>query len=130
MSIFHVLSNLKHNGQVFEKGTLFAGEENQHQDLVKIGVLAVIDGAETVEEAKEIIGVNAEQAKAPEAEAPKTTPQDTWGAQPDTVPEAPKEPVAPISPESGSNEQVEAPTGQKEADVDAPKTTENAGDNL
>ena len=74
--IYKVLSNLNHNGTSHAKGEYIDGEFAGSEALVLDGVLKLIEGATTIEEAKEI------EAEASEQEAPaeeEVAPQDTWG---------------------------------------------------
>ncbi len=81
MSIFLVNSNLNHDNEVHEKGSFFDGELSVFQSLVDAGVLSVVDGASSIEDAKEIVEKNIEKASEPEVKQPES--QNTWGPKPD-----------------------------------------------
>lgn len=97
MSIILVVSNLKHDGTDYKKGQFIDSEPSVFQGLINEGVLRVIDGAETVKEAEEIL---AEEVAAAGDEEVAAAPKDTWGAVPDAPEEVeekkeePKEEVA------------------------------------
>ena len=80
MTIFKVISNIKHNGTDFTKGSFIAEEFVGSQVLVNDGVLKVIEGAETIEEAK---AIDAETQAIVESEEEVVEPKDTWAPEPD-----------------------------------------------
>lgn len=61
--IFQVLTNIKHNGEIFPVGKFFEGEKGEFIVLVKDGALKMIEGAKTIEQAKKII--SSESVKSP-----------------------------------------------------------------
>jgi len=82
MTVFiKVNSNLNHNGQTYQKGSVFEAEQGEFQQLINNGVLSVIDGAENITEAEQIASTP-EVVEATQAEE-VVTPNDTWGPQPD-----------------------------------------------
>lgn len=89
MNILQVLSDLKHNGTLHKAGTFLEAEAGQFEDLVKQGILKVIEGAENVEEAAKIVLADAQKTAAVAAEASKEA-ENTWGpkADPIVAPEA------------------------------------------
>lgn len=85
---FKVLSNLKHNGEDFKKDSIISGEMAQLEHLVKDGVLVVVEGAESLEDAKVLANTSITPEEAPEV--PAAEPVNTW--------EAAKEPVVAVVP--------------------------------
>ena len=91
-TIFQVLSNLNHSGTRYTKGQIFEGNLAEFGNLVTDGVLRVVNGAESIEEAKEIVAKEGETAVA-ESTTPEKEPENTWGPKPDEVPEVKDEVV-------------------------------------
>jgi len=138
MSIFKVLSSLNHNGTIHEKGSILNVEVNagQFDSLVADGVLELVDGARTEDEAKEIIASKVAEndtVVAPEA----VKPQDTWGPQPDkeavlppvATETAPVEATAPEATIPSTDAQI-APEKVAGAETEAPKAPEVTGNDL
>ena len=82
MTIFLVQSGLKHDGQLYTKGSMFEGDAGTFRHLVNDGTLREIEGASSFEEAEKILAEEAEQ-ETENGEEAIATPQDTWGPQPD-----------------------------------------------
>lgn len=94
--ILQVLSNLKHNGDTLRAGSFIEAELGEFGSLISDGVLKVIEGANTPEEAAEIVSQEqASRIEAGEAEE-KVAPQDTWAPT--------KEPV--VAPDLSGQESV------------------------
>ena len=91
--IYQVLSNLKFGETLHKAGDIFEGEVAHYEYLVADKVLRVVEGAKSVAHAMEIIAAEKAAIPTPE-EAAVIAPKDTWGAQPDKQPEAPKAPEA------------------------------------
>jgi len=73
--IYKVTSNIKHNGEDIKKGS-FVEEFVGANTLAADGVLKLVEGATTLEEAVEI---DAEEiAKAGESVEEEVAPQNTW----------------------------------------------------
>lgn len=105
--IYHVLSNIKHNGEEFKKGSFIEGALGEYTGLVEAGALAIVEGADTIEEAKEIVGKPAETPTA--TEAPKVEEQNTWGPRPDNALE--NQPLSEEEKDKAPEEQkTDAPT--------------------
>lgn len=132
-TFFKVVSNLKHNGENFPKDSFMEGELEQLGHLVKDGVLLVVEGAESVEDAKVLF--EAGLPSEPVAEVPAVEGANTWEPRKDPV-------VADVSKEEEVTPQVnsEANTGTPEGEKvegapgvvgqgDLPPVTD-AGDNL
>ena len=100
--IFQVLSNLNHSGTRFEKGQFFEGNYSEFGNLVNDGVLRVVHGAESIEEAKEIVAKESETA-GPETSTEEKEPENTWGPKPDEI-EIPKEEVVNVNLEEYKGE--------------------------
>lgn len=87
---------MKHNGVEYATGSFIEAEVAQFEQLINDGVLRVVDGAKTIEQAMELAGK--EVVNTVEEVAEIVENQDTWGAKPDpVVTEEVKEPVAPVS---------------------------------
>ena len=78
--IFKVISNIKHNGDDFLKGSFIADEFAGSEILVNDGVLKEIVGAETIEEAK---AIDAESQAIEESAEEVVEPKDTWAPEAD-----------------------------------------------
>lgn len=76
--IFLVLSNLKHDGEVLEKGSVFQGAIETFQSLVDAGVVKVVEGAETLEQAAEMVKKEVDEVAAKAQAAVAAAPKDTW----------------------------------------------------
>jgi hypothetical protein len=89
--------NLKHNGDSVTAGTIVQAEDGAFSDLVALGVMTPVPGANSAEEAAAML---AEAQAAQEQAAPAPAPsQDTWGPtkEPVVAPEAPAAPDAPAA---------------------------------
>lgn len=133
--IIQILSNLRHNGENFKKDVVVNWEDEATlEQLVKDGVVRVVEGAETAEEAVKLLEneANAEIANAeviaesaPQDTFAPTGTANTWEAETDeeVTPAAPKtEEVKTDTEEAGKEETTpDAATGE-EAETDAPVT--------
>lgn len=121
MSIFHVLSNVRHNGTSYEKGAFVDGDIAEFGQLVAMCVLAEVDAA-SVEEATVVVALESEQKAAETVTVEAAKPANTWGparVEPEN-PETKQE-----TPEIGSDEAKE----QETTDVPLPAPGEaGAGD--
>lgn len=130
MAIFKVKSNLTHNGDRYEAGNLIEGDDAAFQPLVADGVLEVVEGAATAEEAKDIIAAQESEEAAKPAAEPEAKPADTWGAQPDPVTPAEGAETAPDA-DAAAAEGQEAATPTTDAPAaDSAATAEALGANL
>lgn len=115
MNIYKVLSNLKHNGVDYLKGTFFQSEpESAFNVLVSDGVLRLMDGASTIEEAEKMDAEEMENAKQVEQEKEATAGDNTWEPKKDDEVTAPENDV--VTPETKEPEVVTTPEND-----DAPK---------
>jgi hypothetical protein len=73
-TFFHIKSTVKHNGTTYTKDSVLQGELVEFQTLVNDGLFAVLEGAETLEEAEQIV---ADSKITPEAQAKED--ENTWG---------------------------------------------------
>lgn len=113
MTIFHVVSNLNYSGTIYKTGDFIENELAGFEDLVKDGVLRIVEGAETAAQAAQIIAAEAEAKLQNEASAEAKAPKDTWGPQPNKTPEelsAEKEAAnksdKPVSPTNDAGEAI------------------------
>lgn len=81
--IYHVLSNLNHNGDIHLKGDVFESDF-AFDELVAEKVLEVID-ATTVAEAKDILTTRGEKVNE-EVQAEEKKPENQWEAKKDPIP--------------------------------------------
>lgn len=128
---FLALSNLKHNSDTYVKGTVFEGPFEQLESLVIDGVLRVVEGAETYEQALEIVTKEAE-AQLEAAKAPAPAAADTWAPQ---KPAETTEKVedAPADTTSTDNTDANAPivgTGDVAPAAGTVEASTETGDNL
>lgn len=127
MSIFHVVSNLNHNGTIHKKGSFFEGEVSEFESVISIGVLKVVEGAKDLEHAAKIIAEEATKQEVASAEVKE--PQNTWGPKPDPIVapvEAPKTDATDTKTTEAGTPAPEAPkTSNEVAPLDL-----NAGLNL
>jgi len=78
MSIFQVLSRIKHNSTEYAPGEFLQGEYAEFKNLIG-GALRFFEGATSIEEAKSIVA-NESQAT---VEAPVPAKPDTWAPSPE-----------------------------------------------
>lgn len=88
--IYQVQSNVRHNGDSYVKGTLLSSDESFDQ-LVSDGLFKVIEGAETIEEAKKIVEEEKE-LESMENESGDVAQANTWEPQKESKPEESTEP--------------------------------------
>jgi hypothetical protein len=81
--IFQVLSNLKYGADSYTAGTFFSGGLEEFGYLVTEGVLKMIPGAKTIDEAQEIVAKENEIAQEQAQKDASIAPENTWGPQPD-----------------------------------------------
>lgn len=116
-TIVQVVSNVKHNGVAYEKGTVMVLDSGMHQ-LLSEGLLREIKGVSTVEEGMAIVGQ--EVAATAEEKEDVVASSDTWGAQPDPKPEAEKAPeteVKDAEPSAPATDTTTAPVAPVEGDT-------------
>jgi len=99
--IYKVIENVKHNGDVFAKGSFTSAEDGAFAQLVADGIFAIIPGVDTIEEAK---ALDAEQTEEQEVEKPAPE-QNTWEAKPDAEADAPTEEV--VTPPTQTDDKSE-----------------------
>lgn len=87
--IIQVLSDLKLNGVLVKAGDFFESEISAFADLIDQGVLRVIHGAQTVDEAVQKVKEEADAAIVSAEEQEAAAEQNTWGAKKDPVEPAP-----------------------------------------
>lgn len=134
--IFKVLSNLNHNGIAYTAGSFITGEGATFDSLVADKILKIVEGAESVEDAKILDSEPTAETTAEETVVAK--PADTWGPQPDIDPNPapvdtePKAETAQDEQKGDDSDKVEDSTSNKEPEaVSEEKTTEDTtGDNL
>lgn len=125
--IFQVLSNLNHSGDLYKAGTFFEGELSEFGNLVKDGVLRVVEEAKTIAEAQEIVAKE-DAAKANQTASEESAP-NTWGPKAE-APEAPAEPEKPAAPADQVGEKADAETVKPGEVGTGDVAPVNAGDNL
>jgi len=89
-TILYVLSNLKHNGDVYAAGSFIEATEadlKALETLVTDGVLRVMEGAKTTAEAAETIANEKAVALDAVESAKENAPEDTWGPKTETTAE-------------------------------------------
>ena len=104
-TIFLVKSNIKHDGTEYKKGSFFEAEYDAFQDLVNDGVLRVVAGASSVEEAEAIIAKENEETGEQAIKEKEVQPENTWGPKAD-------EPKAPEKVEDPKPEEYNGPMGK------------------
>lgn len=119
MSIFQILSNVKHNGDNLTAGNFFEGELAEFAHLVKDGVLRIMEGAKNLEHAAEIAQKESEVAQQAAAEAEQTQPQNTWESKkPEATPSADETADKPLAPgQVGQGDQPPAPAADAGANL-------------
>jgi hypothetical protein len=124
-----VLKNLKHDGDLLEAGSLFEGAVEEFQQLIDMGVLKVIEGAKTLDEAAEMAKAQvAEIAEKVKSDALKSNHADVWKAKPNVPPV-----VTPPVPAPEAQKTDEASTTGQAPVVgagDLPPAPVETGDNL
>lgn len=108
MSIFHVLSNVRHNGTSYEKGAFVDGDISEFGQLVAMGVLAEVDAA-SADEAAVVVALESEQKAVETATVEAAKPANTWGP-------------ARVEPENPETKQETPEIGS--GDAEAPETTD------
>lgn len=104
MAIFKTLSNLRTGSEMHETGTFFEGKIEEMGKLVEDGVLEVVKGATTVQEAM------SQTEDKPEVVDETPAPQNTWGPQ--AGPETPvTEPALPDQTNGSGIETTQPSTG-------------------
>jgi len=79
-TFFEVKGNVKFNGVEYKKDTIVSGEVSEFQSLVNDGLFFVLEDAETLEQAQEIVESSKKTIEDEEIEVP---PENTWGPKPD-----------------------------------------------
>lgn len=95
MSIFQVLSNIRHSGTDYLTGSFFEATVEEFAHLVSGGALRIIDGATSVQEASDMVAKEMADAQMKAEQAVAVQPPDTWAPSPE--PE-----TTPVSPESSA----------------------------
>lgn len=127
-TIFHVLSNLNHSGDIYKKGEFMEADLDTFKHLVTDGVLRVVEGAKTIKEASKII--EREQVKAEEIRSAVVAPRNTWGPQKDEEEVPEKEDVIDDIPPGEVGKGDVPPTAQSNTKIDSVKKSDETGDNL
>jgi len=115
MSIFKVNSNFKHNGQPYQKDTVFEGTTEEFGHLAEAGVLTIVEGAKNVDEAVDIIVEEAK--KDDEKEKIEIAPENTWGPQPDKDVADARFPVEEVKPIEENKVPIASEEAKKEEDL-------------
>ena len=117
MTIFLVKSNLKIDGDNFLAGSFIEGDTGRFSTLISDKVIEEVTGAETMEEAKEIVAKRDAEVAAEAEIAEEAKPQNTWGPTkkeeetPDTTAEITPPDTTPETPvETEKNEEVTTET--------------------
>lgn len=80
--IYLVLSNLNHEGNLYQKGALIDGDYSPvFINLVRDGIIKEVLGASTFKEAKKIL--ETEETSTLEETTPEVEPENTWGGRKD-----------------------------------------------
>lgn len=82
-TIFLVKQNLKHNGTDYKVGQLVQDEFEATPNLVNDGVLRVIEGAESIQEAEAILAEEKEKHGERASGEAELQPENTWGPRKD-----------------------------------------------
>lgn len=122
-TIFKVLSNLNHSGDLHKAGDFIEGELSEFQGLVNDKVLAIVEGAKSLNDAPKVAAASEAKAAAAAPQAPKQ--KDTWGPQPDPTPEELAAREAAAKGDKNVNKEPEVKPGAVGAGDQAP-----TGDNL
>ncbi len=120
MSIYKVNTNLKHNGTDFAQGS-FVDEYTFGEELtasfVADNVLVHVEGAETIDEAAEIVE-NKEEDSAP------IEPKDTWGPSPEVTDDEDDSLAAGNASANNELENTDADTGETTVPAEVTTSTE------
>lgn len=122
---FLVLSNLKHDGGLFEKGSILEAAEGAFEGLVKSGILRLVEGAKSIEHAAELAAAEVTAAAAKAGAVAK--PKDTWAASPEK-PVAVAAEVAETAPAATEDAQKPAEEAQAAETTEAEKPVVGEGD--
>jgi hypothetical protein len=114
--ILLVLKNLRHDGADLAVGSLFEADINAFQGLVDMGVLRVIEGAKTLEEAEQIVKTQIAAGASKVAPAAAAS-QDKFKAAPDKPVETPPAPAPEVQANSTADASKVAP---ESSTVEAP----------
>lgn len=128
-TIFHVLSNVRFNGQDIPKGSFVEAGAGEFDQLCEGNepAMRVVPGATSIEEAQEIVARETAQAAEAAEEAAAAAPQDTWAPTKEVV-DAPAETTTTTTDDTKVETEVVTPApGEVGAGDQAPA---NAGDNL
>ena len=129
-TIYKVNNNIRHNQDTFEAGMLVEAEVfgDNVADLLNDGAIVEVVGANTVEEAADLLSKQEEQSALDAEVAAQNAPKNTWEAQPDEQPSAPETPATEdATPASTENAPATDPAL---GDANTPSTDEETGDNL
>ena len=128
MNIFQVISNISHNGNRLNVGDIFEAELAEFEHLVKSGALKIINGVESVEEAK--AQVEPEKSETSEkSEAPEDQ-QNTWGPKKDEAkaPETAPENASDAKTDETADTEAKPQAGEDGATKDPSETADKPAD--
>lgn len=92
--IFLALSNIKFNSEAIKAGDVFEGDTETFEGLVKDGVVRIVEGAENLEQAADIVRKEVAEKSAAAATAVANAPKDTWAPSPEKPAETTTETVS------------------------------------
>lgn len=81
--IYLALSNIKFDNEAIKGGDVFEGAAETFDGLVKDGIVRVVEGAESLEQAAEIVRSEVSQKSSAAAAAVANAPKDTWAPSPE-----------------------------------------------
>lgn len=118
IKIYQVLSTLKYGDTIHKVGTFIESASAEYEALAKDKVLRVIEGAESIEHAAEIVAGELAEKSAADASTSAKAPEDTWAPKkPEAAaPEAPKAPETAPAGDNASGADVQTANGNKPAD--------------
>lgn len=85
--ILQVMSDLKLNDVIHKTGDFIEAGVDELADLVDIGVLKVIDGAKSIDEAAQKVKEEADAKIEAEEQKADDVNENTWGAKKDVIPD-------------------------------------------
>lgn len=125
MSTFFIATtNVKHNGELLQKGAIVSGEYGTFGELTSDGTLREIVGASSFEEAEEILAKEVVNQNDTEAEI-EVAPRDTWGPSPEPEPDPELEPTD--AGDTAPTDTNDDAGDKKEDDIAPAPETENKG---
>lgn len=136
MTIYLVKSNLKIDGDSFQGGSFIEGDSGRFSQLISDKVLEEVTGAETMEEAKQIVAKRDAEIAAEAEIAEETKPKNTWGPT-KKEDETPAETTPETPAETETKEEVTTETKVTNTPADSAETpaettppADETGDNL